>query len=502
MNRARKRIRYYGPGVVALVTAAFLLFAGPVIVTRMGDAQRSQRVQLARTELAESELLASLNESMQNVARAVEASVVHITVANVGYSYRLSSGSGWVYDDLGHIVTNHHVVGAKDGSIEVQFHDGARARAILVGSDEATDVAVIQVVGRKMTPAKRANEYRVAQGDLVFAFGSPFGFQFSMNSGIISGQGRFDRLASEEGGSYQSYIQTDAAINPGNSGGPLTNMRGEVIGMNFAMAVDPQSRRTLAQGQYVNSGVGLAIPLEIVEAISDQLIATGKVERGGLGLQLNDLDLNWQTRLGFAANGVRITSVMLHSPAEAAGVKRDDIIMSVDGKAVSNVPSFRAIAHAKSPGEQVVLGIWRESARIEIAVILNRWDDVQGSVGDATNSPLYEGVEFSELGLVALRLGSGRLGRLGFDAAISEGLFIQALRLDSVGSDLGFRAGTLVVAADGEAIAEPEQLRALLESDEIREAGVEFEVVDIGGVRRLIRLLVPRVDEGVGGGGG
>ena len=201
MRGLRKRIRYYGPGVVALATAGFLLVLGPTIVTRLSSARTTMRVKQAREALSESEVLSQFNRSIQNIADAVEPSVVHITVRNEDYLFPLSMGSGWVYDGDGHVITNHHVLAdrqghIKNGTIEVQFHDGSRVRAELVGSDRRTDVAVLQVSGHAMVPAFRRDDVQVRQGDLVFAFGSPFGFQFSMSSGIVSGKGRFDRLSS------------------------------------------------------------------------------------------------------------------------------------------------------------------------------------------------------------------------------------------------------------------------------------------------------------------
>jgi len=499
MSGLRRRIRYYGPGVVALVTAGFLLVIGPTIVTRFSRARTAMRVKQAREELSESEVLTQFNRSIQNIADAVEPSVVHITVHNEDYLFPLSTGSGWVYDDQGHVITNHHVLAdhqgnIKNGTIEVQFHDGSRVRAELVGSDRRTDVAVLRVVGHSTVPAFRRDDVSVRQGDLVFAFGSPFGFQFSMSSGIVSGKGRFDRLSSGQG-NYQSFIQTDAAINPGNSGGPLVNARGEVIGMNFAIAVDPNDQRSSGRAQYINSGVGLAIPLNIVEFVADQIIETGTVKRGGLGVSLIDLTRTWQEALNYHGNGLRIETVVPASPAEEAGLRRNDIIISVDGTPVDNRESFRAIAHAKSPGKQIVLGIWRGGEKLDIAVILSAWNDVKNTTTADPDSPLRQTKEFSNLGIVIAGLDAVQLKRLGFAANADGALYVQAMRLDAAGYDLGLRVGTIILKAGDEAITLPSDFAKILDDPVVRKDGIDLEVADIHDAHQVVHLYVPQVDQ-------
>ena len=190
------------------------------------------------------------------------------------------------------------------------------------------------------------------------------------------------------------------------------------------------------------------------------------------------------------------------TPAEVAGLRQNDIIISVDGEPVRNQTSFRALAHAKSPGAQLVLGLWRGAGQVEIAVILNKWDDVLNEVQDAADSPLHQAVEFRDLGLVALRLDAERLARLGFDSSIRSALYIQAIRLDGVGNDLGFRAGTVIIAANGRPISTPEDLVALLEDDGVAESGATLELVDIHNEHHNIKLLIPRASKTAPEGGG
>jgi len=300
-------VNRYGPSIVVLVAAIVVLFAGPMLVDRLQYAQEVATMQVARRELQSSPLLTQLNNSFQSIVRAVEPSVVHITVQRDGNGSMFgqlslpSQGSGWVYDDRGHIVTNYHVI---EGAtrIEVRFADGLPHTAVLVSGDESTDIAVLRVEGRRVVPISRATGTHVQQGDLVFAFGSPFGFEFSMSSGIVSGHGRQAHLSSN---GYENYIQTDAAINPGNSGGPLTNIYGELVGMNMAIAVDPKD--PVRSGRF--TGVGLAIPLDMIEFVVEQLIAGVTIQRGGLGATLQDLgpkDEALIRDLGLSESGVYV----------------------------------------------------------------------------------------------------------------------------------------------------------------------------------------------------
>jgi len=261
---AARRSPRYGPSLLVLGTALLVLAAGPLLVRRVGDARQAARVAQARARLdATASELRLLDAAIRDVAIAVEPCVVHITVDRPGEGIfdptSRYNGSGWIYDADGHVITNHHVVNGAE-RIEVRLHDGTPVPAELIGTDQKTDIAVLRIDPRPgLIPAVRATGADVSQGDMVFAFGSPFGFEFSMSSGIVSGKGRRATLTLTD--RYENLIQTDAAINPGNSGGPLTNIAGEVVGMNTAIAVDP----TAASRAVAFAGVGLAIPLHVVK---------------------------------------------------------------------------------------------------------------------------------------------------------------------------------------------------------------------------------------------
>ena len=271
-----RRIEFLGPSLVVLAAAGVLLFVGPTAVRQVSQGMVASQMSSAEARLHSGSILDQMSQASRDVAVLVEPSVVHVSSAGImsgrggGRTFN-NSGSGWVYDAAGHIVTNAHVV---EGAtrLEVQLFDGERREAKLLGADLRTDIAVLQVDAQGLVPAQREAQ-DPQQGDMVFAFGSPFDFRFSMSNGIVSGVGRAAGISEIE---YENFIQTDAAINPGNSGGPLTNTKGHVVGMSTAIATGRGNG--VSQGQF--SGIGLAIPISMIDNVVDQLIDHGEVIKG------------------------------------------------------------------------------------------------------------------------------------------------------------------------------------------------------------------------------
>lgn len=355
----------YGPSVVVLIAACVVLLAGPMLVDRLRFAQEQASVQLARLELKNSPLLTQLNNSFQSIARAVEPSVVHITIDRerttgvFGLQSRPSQGSGWVFDDRGHVVTNFHVI---DGAsrIEVRFADGLPHKAVLVGGDESTDIAVIRVDSRRVVPISRATGMRVRQGDLVFAFGSPFGFEFSMSSGIVSGHGRQAHLT---GDGYENYIQTDAAINPGNSGGALVDGDGKLVGVNTAIF-----SRTGG-----NLGIGFAIPISIVRQVMSQIIEHGAVTRGWVGIEVQEITPEIAESFGLESKvGALIAGVLRNGPADRGGVRPGDVLVAVNGKPVTDSTSLLELIATLPPGQTAELQLTRDHKALRTEVRIEK----------------------------------------------------------------------------------------------------------------------------------
>jgi S1-C subfamily serine protease len=363
-----RRFVSFGPAFVVLLTAGAVLIAIPGMMMRISAARTHERVELARAQLDNEDLLEQLNNATRRVADAVEPSVVHLDVGGTR-GWRWASGSGWVFDDKGHIVTNAHVVGPAS-RITVQFFDGRVELADVVGTDPMTDVAVIKVdAGDYLVPSRRATGERVRRGDRVFAFGSPFNFKFSMSEGIVSGLGRTARAA-EGQATITNYIQTDAAVNPGNSGGPLVDVNGRVIGMNVAIATAENSDGG-TEGQ--SAGISFAIPLATIESRVEQIIAGNSPRSGYLGIRMGQ-----PTRYTMGqreGTGVRIEGVPSAGPADQAGLRARDIITALDDEEIESAEVLRAIISSRRPGTTVNLRVIRGEEEITLRATIARMPD-------------------------------------------------------------------------------------------------------------------------------
>jgi serine protease Do len=261
------------------------------------------------------------------------------------------AGSGFIIDPSGVIVTNNHVIANAD-SIIVSLSDGTQLRARLVGADELTDVAVIRVTPAAALPAVQWGDSRsVEVGDWVIACGNPFGLGGSVAAGIVSARGR-DLGASP----FDDFIQIDAPINPGNSGGPLFDTDGRVIGMNSAIFSPTGS----------SVGIGFAIPSELVSRIVAELRAHGSIERGWLGVSLQDLGA------GHAGKGVRVVAVQRAGPAWDAGLRPGDLVIKVAGEAVHTARALVRAVAAVPPGRVLPVTIERQARDLTLSVTVGR----------------------------------------------------------------------------------------------------------------------------------
>ena len=258
-----------------------------------------------------------------------------------------SLGSGVIVTNEGHIITNNHVVDQVD-EIEVQLSDGQTKKARVVGADEQVDLAVLKIDNPGVKPLKLADSDTVQPGDFVLAIGNPFGFEETVTEGIISSKGRPNRSDF-----FGELLQTDAAINPGNSGGPLINLRGEVIGINTAIA------STTGGSQ----GVGFAIPSNTVRTALESLLKQGRIIRGYLGIQTRGLQPG---ESGTDTDGVTVADVLAGSPAAQAGVQPGDVIRKFDGHDVKNFPTLRTLVAQTQLNKQVELEVLRDGKPLKV----------------------------------------------------------------------------------------------------------------------------------------
>ncbi len=338
-------------------------------------------------------------------------------------------GSGFFISSDGYIVTNNHVVeGAK--KIRVFTYDGNEYEAEIKGTDPKTDLALIKVKGKNFKYLVFGDSSKVQVGEWVLAIGNPFGKEFTVTAGIISAKGRQLDTAS-----YADFIQTDAAINQGNSGGPLVNMRGEVIGINSAILTPNMG----------NVGIGFAVPSNLAKKIIKQLKEKGKVERGWLGVQIQDITMKDKKALGLpSTHGALIAQVVPGSPADKAGLKEYDVIVKVNGREIRNATELKVIVGNTLPGTVLDFEIIRDGKTIHKKIKIGKRGESNGS-GETSSEG---GSEYSEanLGLTLKPLNS----RIADEYGIPQkwGLLVLGVKLWSEAYFSGIRRGDIIIEAN------------------------------------------------------
>lgn len=294
---------------------------------------------------------------------------------------RMSAGSGIIVDaKKGYVLSNHHVVDDAN-EITVTLKDGRELTAKKIGSDEATDVALLQIDAKDLVDLPIGDSGKLQVGDFVVAIGNPFSLGHTVTSGIVSALGRSG--LNIEG--YEDFIQTDAAINPGNSGGPLINLKGELVGMNTAI---------IGAGGGGNVGIGFAVPTSIVSNVMDQLIKFGEVRRGRIGIVISDLTPELAKGLGIAQNeGAVIQRVEKDSPGDKAGLKAGDVAISLDGKPVKSSADLRNRVGLNQVGAGVELTIIRDGQKKDVKVKLEKAPEKQ-EIAAIEDRQTLEGASF------------------------------------------------------------------------------------------------------------
>lgn len=353
---------------------------------------------------------------------------------------RPALGSGFIISEDGYILTNRHVVDSR-GSILVKLTDRRQMVARVVGSDEYSDIALLKVDAEDLPAVTVGKVEDLQVGSWVAAIGSPFGFETSVTAGIVSAKQR--SLVDDQ---YVPFIQSDVAINPGNSGGPLFNLAGEVVGINAQI----YSRNGGFQG------VSFAIPIDVAMDVADQLREHGKVRRGWLGVQIQEVDLALAESFGMARpEGALISQILPGSPAEKAGFEAGDVVLEFDGKPVSTAARLPPLVGLVPPGREVTATILREGEQQTLDVTIGELDDQ--ALAGADDSSAEEAVP-EELGLTLRNLRDAEIAELG----VSGGVRVEEVTGNGPGKRAGLQAGDVIVAVGARRVTSVSGLRKRL----------------------------------------
>jgi serine protease Do len=392
------------------------------------------------------------------------------------------TGSGLIVSANGDILTNYHVVDNAD-DIMVKLNDGREFKAERIGVDPKTDLAVVRIKADHLTYARFGNSDDLQVGDWVLAFGSPFGFSQTMTQGIISAKGRHVPIIAENnpalrGMTYENFLQTDAAINPGNSGGPLVNLKGEVIGINAAIASDT--------GAY--NGVGFSIPSNDAQYVMNSLIEHGKVVRGYVGIMIEDINhpsdqdkaLADSLRKQGADKGILVGEVAADGPGAKSGLQAGDVITALNGKPVTDVDTLRNHIARTKPDSTLKLTLWRDGKTTDLTVKVGTQPEtlaVAAGPGrpQATSAGGVLGVGVADVDAARAKEGGGP----------KQGAEIKSVSPNSLAADVGLQPGDVITRLDKTEITSAKQFADAMKSAKLSD-GIKLTVRGEDGMDRMV----------------
>ncbi|QDF04473.1 trypsin-like peptidase domain-containing protein [Myxococcus xanthus] len=384
---------------------------------------------------------------------------------------RQGAGSGFIIDPKGVVLTNNHVV--EDAiSITIRLDDGRSFSGEVVGRDPLTDVALVRLKEKveNLPTVKLGDSDALRVGDWVVAIGNPFGLASSVSLGIVSARAR------EIGASqYDEFLQTDAAINPGNSGGPLFNMKGEVVGINTAIVGG-------------GSGIGFAVPSNLIGSLLPQLEKEGSVTRAWLGVGIQDLTRDLASALNLPVNqGAILTQVMPSSPAAKAGLKQDDVVIAIDGRTVTSSGELTRTVALKRPGSTSTLTLFRDGKKQDVKVALGTRPDLEG-VASAKQRPEDQQESSRRVGVSLQNLDARTAQQAGFTD--SSGALITDVVPGSPADRAQLEPGMVVIEANRKKVENADALARIIKGA-ASGSTLLLRVTAPGGARNLRALRVP-----------
>ncbi len=392
------------------------------------------------------DLLIAIENALVNVVTQSKPAIVGIFVEGMeGAQSQDRVGSGFIFRKEGYILTNHHVV--HDARyITVTLLDGSRFAAELVGTDLNTDVAVLKIERDEAFPViPLADSSRVQVGQFAIAIGNPFGLDYTVTTGVVSGKSR-SILRGFSFIRYQDFIQTDAWINTGSSGGPLLNIRGEVIGIN-ALIRRINDENTPAPAM---AGAGFAIPINLVKSVGNQLIANGRVIRGYLGIEMRE-----------ARGGIRVRRIFRDTPAYLGGLRRNDIIFQYNGNTVKKVVELQMLVAESQVGERSVIKVLRQGHERTLNVTIGEMpSELAGQTVE------IKSVAWEVLGLSVRKLQAGDFERYTYLTNEDSGVIVERVKVDGPGYDGKIPNGALIVAINDQKITDVRAFEALLQANQ------------------------------------
>ena len=360
-------------------------------------------------------------------------------------------GSGTIVDKRGYILTNNHVVEGAD-KIIVKTKDGRELEAKLVGADPATDIAVVQVKSSGLPVATLGNSDELEVGETVLAIGNPFGLEQTVTQGIVSAKGRSAVGVTD----YEDFIQTDAPINPGNSGGPMVNLNWEIVGVNTAIF-----SRTGG-----NMGIGFSIPINMARQIMNELIDSGHVVRGFLGVEIQEIGPELAQALGVnKKEGVLISRVGPNSPAAHSGIQRGDVVLSFNDKPMSTPNELRNVVASVKPGSKVPAIVLRDGKKVTLRVEVGEQPTdmrtaIRGGEQGGSTTPGKPENDEALLGMQLETLTAERGSRLGYSGM--QGVLVTDVSEEGPAADAGLRQGMLIVEANRTPVRNVKEFRKVV----------------------------------------